>query len=129
MARRIFSFVVTNCLAGNTDDSFERLDFATGERVEPGDALDFLAKEFHAQAVFASGGPDFDGIAAHAEMAALEGDIVAVVLEADEAGEELFARNAAAHAHGNNHFLVIFLAADAVNAGHAGDDHDVAPRK
>jgi hypothetical protein len=82
MARFIFRSVVTNCFAGKNDDGVERFDLVSGQRLEARDAFDFVAEKFDAQAVFASGGADFDGVAAHAEIAALEGDVVAVVLQA-----------------------------------------------
>jgi len=112
---------------GEDGDGGEVFDFVAGEGFEAGEALDLLAEKFEAQAVLAPGGTDLHGVAANAEVAALEGDVVAGILEIDEPAEELVAGEGAADGDGDDHGGVVLLAADAVDAGDAGDDNDVAP--
>ncbi len=88
MARLILSSGVTNCLAGKMMTAERRLRRFAGQRLEAGDALDFVAEEFDAQAVLGAGGAQLDHVAAHAELAALEGDVVARVLQIDQPGRE-----------------------------------------
>ena len=85
MARFIFSFVVTNCFPGKNGHGVERFNLVSGQRLEAGEPLDFVAEKFDAQAVLASGGTNFHRVAAHAEVAALEGDVVPVVLQIHQA--------------------------------------------
>ena len=72
---------------------------------------------------------ELDGVAAHAEAAARELKIVAVVLHLDEAREEVFAGHELAHRDGADHVLVILGRAQAVDTRDAGDHEHVAPRK
>ena len=64
-----------------------RLDDVAGQRVDLGDALDLIAPEFDPHGLLVIRREDFHGIAAHAERAALEPDVVALVLHRDEIGE------------------------------------------
>ncbi|MFM1943704.1 MAG: hypothetical protein RI897_2686 [Verrucomicrobiota bacterium] len=77
--------------AGEDGNEFEVFDTVAGEGVDTGEAVDGFAEELDAEGVFGLGGVDLDRIAADAELAAFEGDVVAGVLEVDESGEELFA--------------------------------------
>jgi hypothetical protein len=57
-----------------------------GQRIELGDRLDLVAEQLDAPgAVLLVGGEDLDDVAAHAEGAAVEVDVVALVLQGDEA--------------------------------------------
>jgi hypothetical protein len=103
-----------------------RFELVTGERVEAGEALDAFAEELNAQAVLGVGG-ELDGIAADAELAAVELDVVAGVLEVDEFSRSWSRVISWFDAEGDDHGLVILLAADAVDAGDAGDHDHVAP--
>ena len=66
-----------------------------------------------------------DRVAAHAEGAAHEVDVVAPVVQGDEVGDELVARQPLAHLHGERHRRVRLDRADAVDARHRGDDDHV----
>ena len=99
------------------------------QRLEPRDFLDFIAEKLQAQAILAPGRPDFHRVAAHAEIAALEGDVVAVVLQIHQPRQELLARSGLPHAQRNHQRLVILLAADAVNARHARHHDHIAARE
>jgi hypothetical protein len=88
-----------------------------------------LAGKLDPQAVFPPRRTQLDRVPAHAELAARELDIIAVVLQIDEPVQKMIARNLHPYANRNHHRLVILLAADAVDARHAGHDHNVAPRK
>ena len=59
--------------------------------VDLGDELDLVAEEGDAQGVLGVGREDVDGVAAHAEGAAREVVVVAVVLDVDELADEVVA--------------------------------------
>ena len=97
-----------------------------GERVELLDGLDLVAEQRDAPgAVFQMGGEDLDRVAAHAERAALEIHVAALVLLGDEVGEELALVEAVADGHLEGHRRVGLDRADTVDAGDRGDDDDV----
>ena len=61
-----------------------------GQRIELDDRLDLVAEQRDAPgAVLEMGREELDGVAAHAEGAAAEVDVGALVLQGDEVGEEL----------------------------------------
>ena len=62
-------------------------DDVAGQRIDLRDALDLIAPEFDPYRLLVVRREDFDRIAAHAERAALEADIVALILNSDEIGE------------------------------------------
>ena len=108
---------------------FHLLEFGgllAGERIEFGNVFDLVAEEGEAPgAVLEMGGEEFHRVAADAEGAADEISVVALVVEADEIGEELALRNAFALLHGEGHGGIGFDIADAIDAGDGGDDDDV----
>ena len=71
------------------------------------------------------GREQLDGVAAHAEIAAREGDVVAPVLQRHEIGEELPLRNAVAHLDRERHRRIGLDRADTVDARDRGHDDDV----
>ena len=105
------------------------LDLVARERLELRQSLDRVAEEFDAQRIFPIRRANLHRVPAHAEVAALERDVVARVLEIDEAREELVARQFHVHVQRNDQRLVILLAANAVNTGNTGDHHHIAPRE
>ena len=107
----------------------QRLELAPGQRIESGDALDLVAEELDPQRVFGPRRTKLDGVAAHPKLAAGELDIVPVVLQVHDPFQELLAGDLLSHANRYHHRFVILLAADAINARYAGDDHHVAARK
>ncbi len=108
-------------------ERLELLDDLAGERIDRRDALDLVAEELHADPALLVRGIDLDGVAAHPELVADERHVVALVLQLDEATEDLA--------------LVVFLAdvedqtlgsvhlgrAEPVDRTDTGDDDDVAP--
>jgi hypothetical protein len=71
-------------------DAFQVAGLLPGQRVELGDGLDLVAEQRDAPgAVLQVGREDVDRVAAHAEGAALEVHVVALVLLGDEIGEKL----------------------------------------
>jgi hypothetical protein len=103
----------------------ELLEGMAGKGIEAGQTLELVSEELEAEGVLGVSRAQFDGIAADAELAAFDLDVVTVVLEIDESFEELFAGDFLADADGDDHGFVVFLAADAVDAGDAGDDDHV----
>ena len=95
------------------------------------DRLDRVAEELDAdRGLLLVGGEDLDHVAAHAERAAVEVDVVALVLDVDEhaqAGRR--ARNSSPTFEIDEQAVVALGRADAVDAAHARDDDDVAPRR
>ena len=71
------------------------------------------------------GREDLDRVAAHAERAALEVRVAALVLLGDEVGQELSLVDAVADRHLEGHRRIGLYRADAVDAGDRGDDDDV----
>ena len=69
----------------------ERFQLVARQRFKARQPFDFIAKKFHPQTVLAPGRPDLDRIAAHPEIAALEGTVIARVLEVHQAGKKLVA--------------------------------------
>ena len=101
---------------------------AAGEGVELGDGLDLVAEHHDPPgAVLVVGREDFDGVAAPAEAAALEALVVALVLLGDEVGHQSLLVEGVADADGEGHRRIGLDRADAVDAGHRGDDDDVVP--
>ena len=85
----------------------ERLDRLAGERVDDGQSVDLVAEQFDAEGELLGRGPDLDGVAADAELAALEGDVVALVLDVDELQEQLVAVDDLALGEVDHHPLVV----------------------
>ena len=78
-------------------------------------------------AIVVVGGKDLDDVAAHAKRAAPEIAIVALVENLDQLAGDLLARDLLALFQQQQHAVVGFGRAQAVDAAHAGDDHAVAP--
>ncbi len=103
----------------------EVVGLLAGERVELDDALDLVAEEGDAPAaVLVMGREQLHRVAAHPERAA--GEIGrALVLQGHEVGQQLALVDLLADLHGEGHGRVGLDRADAVDAGHGGDDDDV----
>ena len=74
-------------------------------------------------------GEDLDHVAADAEGAAVEVDVVARVLDVDQLAQELVAPQLHAALQLDQEAVVALGRADAVDAAHGGDDDDVRPRQ
>src|SRR5881296_2100993 len=101
------------------------LDDVARERIDLGDALDFIAPELDAHRLFVIGREDLDRIAPDAEGAALEADVVALVLHGYEIGQQRVATPRLALLRGHQQLLVQLRIAEAVDRRYAGDDDDV----
>ena len=69
--------------------TLELLDELAGERVDAEDALDLVAEELDADRVLLVRGEDLDRVAADAELVAGEAEVVALVLQLDEAAQDV----------------------------------------
>ena len=98
-----------------------------GQRVEGADALDLVAEELDADPALLVGGQDLDHVAAHAEGAALEVEVVALVLHLDQAREQVAPVERLALAHEQQHAVVGLGRAEAVDARDRRHDEHVAP--
>ncbi len=96
------------------------------EWVDLGEAVDLVAEELDAVGVFVVGGVDFDDVAADAEGAAAEVDVVAVVEDFDEAAGDVFALDTLAFFEHHQHSVVGLGRAETVDAGDGADDDGVA---
>ena len=97
-----------------------------GHDVEGHDALDRVAEHLDPERSLLVGGVDLDGVAAGAERAADEVDVVAGVLEVDEAAQHLALVDLLPHRQAEDAVRVLVGRAQAVDARHRGDDDDVA---
>ncbi len=73
------------------------LDDLAAHRVEALDRLDLVAPEPHAHGGVLVGGPDLEGVAADAELAARRLEVVARVLDVDELAQHLVAVDGVSH--------------------------------
>ncbi len=97
-----------------------------GERIELGDRLDLVAEQVDPPgAVFEMRREQVDRIAAHAEGAAAEVGVGALVLQGDQVGDQLPLVDLLAERDGEGHRRVGLDRPDAVDARHRGDDDDV----
>ncbi len=104
----------------------EVVGLLAGERIELDDRLDLVAEQADAPgAVFLVGREEFDEVAAHAEGAAREIALVALVLQGHQIGDELALLDPLADLHRERHRRIGLDRADTVDAGDRGDDDDV----
>ena len=100
-----------------------------GERVEVGDLLDLVAEHRDPVRGLDVRRLHLDDVAAHPEAPTGEHRVVADVLRVDQRAEHLVAVVLGADLQ-DEHFLAPLLrGAEAVDAAHGGDDHDVAARE
>ena len=105
------------------------VDHVTGERMQRGDAVDLVAEELDADSQLLIYRDDLDGVATHAERAARERDVVALVLHVDELAKQLIAVNLLAFLEEQHAAGVLLRRTEAVDARNGGDDHAVTPRE
>ncbi len=97
-----------------------------GERIEQRQRLHFVVEQREAQRVLAAlGREDVDHVAAHAELAAREVDLVALVLHLDQALDDVALVHLFIVTQMQNHAVVIHRVADAVDCRDGRDDHRV----
>ncbi len=101
---------------------------AARERVKQLQAFDFVVEQLNADGQFGMlGREDVDGVAAHAELAATELHVVALVLHADQLGDHVALTQLVAGAQRHDHAVVALGLADAVDGRHRGHNHHIAP--
>ena len=81
-----------------------------GERVQFDDALDAIVEELDADGELVVGGVNGEGVATDAEATADQVHFVAVVLQVDEAAQDLVAGQSLAFGHREHHGLVLLRA-------------------
>ena len=115
---------------GEKGEDAELFARVAGHRIETRDGVDLVAEKFEPDRFFIGGGGiDFHHVAADAEFAAPEFDIVSAVKHIDEPAEHRFAGNLLALFHREQHAQIILRRGDAVDAGDARDHDGVAPRE
>ena len=119
------SWPETKWLAGKNDDPLLLADHLAGQRVEHADALHLVAEELDAGDDLLVGRVDLQDVAPHAEGAALQGDVVARELHVHQLVQDGVALVRLAPRDRQNLLLVLLRRAEAVDAGHRGDDDDV----
>jgi hypothetical protein len=103
------------------------LAHAAGERIHQRQAFDLVVEQLDAQRQLGVLGREHvDGVAAHAEGAAAEVDLVALVLHADQLSDHVALAELVAHAQRHDHLVVVGRVADAVDGADTGDDDHVA---
>ncbi len=96
------------------------------ERIERNQLVDFVAEQLHPERRVVVRRIDFDDIAADAEHAAREIVVVAFVLDVDQLPEDLLAIDALSALERQHHAVVRLGRSEAVDAGDARDNDDVA---
>ncbi len=96
------------------------------EGVDLGEGFDFVAEKLDAEGVFVVGGIDLDDVAADAEGASAEVDVVALVEDFYEAAGDVLALDVLAFFEEHQHAVVGFGRAEAVDARDGADDDGVA---
>ena len=109
-------------------DIIEARDLFAGQRIELDDLLDIVAEERHApRGIVIMRREDFERIAAHAEIAALERGIVTLVLQRDELAHDLALIDHLALLEVEDHRRIGLDRADTVEARYRRhDDHIIA---
>ena len=118
-----------NKVAGRVQHGFAYLgQHLAREGVNLAHEVDIVAKKFQPQRPLVMvGGNDFKGIAAHAEGAAVEVVIIALVVHFHQPGDELVHGEVLSHLNGNDHLGVIFRRAKAVDARNRSHNDHIAP--
>ena len=111
---------------GVDDDVRQRRRLLAGQRIELDNRVDLVAEQFDAPGlVLVVGREEVDGVAAHAEGAALEGVVVPLVLLLDEAAQQGGTVDLLAFGEAEGHRLVVLQRADTVDARNRRHDDDV----
>ena len=103
------------------------LQHVPGERVDRRQPLDLVAEQLDPVSDLLVGRPELHHVAPHAELAPLERDIIAVILDVHELQEHLVAVHHVSQAEVDHHLAIVLGRAQAVDARHAGHhDHVLA---
>ncbi len=112
---------------GEDGDGIELAHDIAGERVQAVERLDLVAEHLDADRQLFVLGNDLDRVAAHAEVAAGEVDVIAVVLHRDEFADEPVSVDALTDLQSDHRVHVLLGSAEAVDAGNRRDHDHVAP--
>ena len=113
---------------GRIDGAAAQLgDRVPGERVDLGDAVDRVAPELDAHGLLVVGGEHFDGIAPHAKRAALERDVIALVLHPHELFEQGVPATLLPDRRRDQQLAVQLRVAEAVDRRDARHDDHIVP--
>ena len=115
-------------LGGEDRGALDDFDDFAGERVNFLDFGDGVEVQFDADRGFVIGREDFDGVTAHAELAAREIKFVALVVVFREAAQQRGAVDDLAFFHEHGHLGIQVGRTQAVDAGDAGDDNHIGAR-
>jgi hypothetical protein len=115
-------------LARKDRHRFQALQSRPGQGIEARDPIDRFPKKLDAHRFLRVGGMQFHRVPAHPELAALERDVVPVVLHVDQSAEQDLPTDLQPDMDGYQEGSIVLLASDAVDAGNAGHDDDVPPR-
>ena len=100
----------------------------SGQRVERTDVVDLVVEQLDAHRLLLGlGREDVDDVAAHAIRTALEGHVVARVLQLRQAVQDVALVDTVASVEVQHHAQVGLRIAEAVDRGHGRDNHGVAP--
>jgi hypothetical protein len=102
-------------------------DGVAGQRIDLADPLDLVAPELDPDGLLGVGREDLDRVAADAERALLEADVVAAVLNPDQLTENVVPAPLLPPGDGDHELPVLDRVAQAVNGAHRGDDDHVIP--
>ena len=99
-----------------------------GERVDHADAVDFIPEKLYPDgSVGGIGGKDLDDIPPHPDLVSGEVDVVSFILNGNQLAEQLVPWLFHPLAQRNDHASVVDRATQAVDAGDARHDDDIAP--
>ena len=96
------------------------------DRMQGIEPLDLVAEELDAQRELLVDRDDLDGVTAHPEGATGEGEVIARVLNGDEAPQQLVAIDNFTHAQGDHPVDILLRGAQPVDAAHRRHHHDIA---
>ena len=114
--------------AGVHGEARDLLPDASGERIEQLQGLHLVVKQLDADGQFGVFGREHvDGVAPHAELAAREVLLVALVLHAYQLGNDVALAQLVAHPQRHDHLVVALGLANAVDGRHGSHDHHIAP--
>jgi hypothetical protein len=102
-------------------------DDLAAERVQRHEPLDLVAEELHPDGQLLVDREDLQRVAAHPERAPRAGQVVARVLDVDQATQQRVAVDLVAHLQADHAVDVLLRGSQAVDRGHGGDHDDVAP--
>ena len=103
--------------------------FSTGQRIKPAQACDPVTIELNSHGVLGVTRTNLDRVAAHAEVAARELDVVPVVLHVYQFAEQIVTTQLAADVQQRHHLEIILRRSQPVDARHACDHDHISTRQ